>query len=219
MLRLAIVLATAIAVAACGESERSGESATVEPAAGCSEGPPFAFDLRAADAGEELPVIEDPAFEFTDVLAVRLHPGAYTMYLADYPLDPDELTSFETPRPPAGKTLATVFITAYSTPDGVAADPPPIEVGSTIVASNELDGTQLFGVTIERGTDAGAPDAYNSSAGPEGTIEVLALADDMICVAVDYGDHEGWSTTNGVPDEYPVQKRLVGDFAAAIVDF
>jgi hypothetical protein len=114
-----------------------------------------------------------------------------------------------------------VFITAFGSAEDPFPELEPLTPGQIVPPSTDVAGEQQFNVVIERGTDGGEEggDLYNSSSGPEGSLEVLAVDDESICVAIDYTDYEGASSTNGVPDEYPLQKRLVATFAAPVVEF
>ncbi len=242
-----VVLACLLAIAGCGgddDPERAGgsddtgseaatggdESDAGEPDASGAESTglpaecdgPWAFDLRAANAWEDLPVIEEPTFEFTSALAVRLEPGIYTLYLADYELDPVVFTDYETDHPSADKTLATLTINAFRNAETLDKEFDELAAGDVVPADNEIDGERRFGVVIERGLGSGGEepsDLYNTSSGPVGQATVVAATDDALCLDVDYTDYENEGSTNGVADEYPVQKHLAGTFSAPIVDF
>ncbi len=183
---------------------------------------PWSFELRAANAWAELPVIEEPAFEFTSSLAVRLETGMYTLYLADFDIDPEQYSDFETDHPPAGKTLATLTINAFRNAETLGKEFDELVAGDVIPASDAIDGERQFGVVLERGLEPGGEDPsdlYNTSSGPVGQAAVVATTDDSLCLEVDYTDYDNAGSTDGVADEYPVQKRLFGTFSAPIVDF
>lgn len=205
-------------VDSAGVDTSSPDSVAPLPAE-CTAGP-FSADVRIANAYAELEVIEDPAFAFTDAVAVRLQPGAYSVFLGDYDLDPALFASWETQHPPADHTLVQLYLTTFGGGQ-IETDPAELVPGDVIVASSEIDGSKVLGLTFERGLAAGDPAylAYNTSSTPEGQAEVLGINDTHLCLKVDYLDYEGASTTNGVVDVYPEQKRFAATFTAEIIDF
>jgi hypothetical protein len=208
------------AVDPVGTEATDASGGTVAMPAACTG--PWSFELRAANAWAELPVIEEPAFEFTSSLAVRLETGLYTLYLADFDIDPEQFSDFETDHPPAGKILATLTINAFRNAETLSKEFDELVVGDVIPTSDAMDGERQFGVVLERGLAPGGEDPsdlYNTSSGPVGQAEVVGATDDTLCLEVDYTDYDNAGSTNGVADEYPVQKRLVGTFSAPIVDF
>jgi hypothetical protein len=205
--------------AGTGVDTSSPDTVAPLPAA-CTVGA-FTADVRIANAYAELEVVTDPAFGFTDAVAVRLQPGAYSVFLGDYDLDPALFASWETQHPPADHTLVQLYLTTFGGGGQIDTDPAELVAGDVIVASSEIDGSKVLGLTFERGLDAGDPPylAYNTSSTPEGQAEVLGINETHLCLKVDYLDYEGASTTNGVADVYPVQKRFAATFTAEIVDF
>jgi hypothetical protein len=191
----------------------SGGGDTAGFPAECGEAP-FLADFRAANAMSDLPVLEENGFAFEASLAVRLDPSSYTLYLADHPIEAEQYLDFETDHPAPGDTLVTVFVSASGATE-------PLAAGTMVSASDGGTAGRSFGLIIERGIEGVDPmdTLYNTSSGPEGTLEVLGLSDDTICVAVDYTDYEGAGSTNGVADEFPVQKQLRVVFTAPVVDF
>ncbi len=221
-----VAVAAVLSLSSCGGDDDAAESGTDATSSGetggttgttadgggetdpTCEGPPFTFDLRAADVYGELEPFEEPEFEVKDTVAVRVSDAAYTMYLADYEIDRSIIGTYETPHPPDGKTLITLSITVFNAEE----EPPPIEVGDVIPTGAEF-GEQTFIVIVERGADM-----YNSSQAPSGEVEVLGLDADTICVSVDYQDLEEDETMNGEQVESPVQKRLVGTASAEVLE-
>lgn len=203
------------------DTTEAGPTETLAPLpAECVPGP-FTADVRFANAYEELEAVEDPAFAFTDAVAVRIQPGIYTVFAGDWDLDPAAFASWETQHPPAGNTMVTMYLTRYSN-DGefLPEDLADLAPGDTVATSDEIDGSLVFGLTAERGLD-GDPGylAYNTSSNAEGLVTVLGNDGSHLCLAVDYLDYEGASSTNGVEDVYPVQKRFTATVTAEIVDF
>jgi hypothetical protein len=210
LLSFALVSALVSTISGCGEGAQpdivaanAGTVTTTVTAAAIATCPagPFVTKVRLADEMDDaLDVLDEHAHDFTDAVAVRLAGGAYTMYLADYDLDPAAFGSFfyEPPTPPSGHWLVTVFVTAYN-----ATDLPPALVAGSEVTVTDEPGAQTLGLLAQ-----GPMGMYNSASDAVGSLTVLHVDDARICVEVDYTDY----TTAGV-----VQKHLAGAFTADVV--
>ena len=191
-----------------GEATATSARDNGAPTDPACEGPPFTVDLRAADAFGGLEPFEEPELAITDTVAVKVSDASYTLYLADYEIDRAAIGAVEVPHPPDGKILISLSITVFN----AEREPPPIEVGDVIPAGAEF-GEQTFIVIVEKGDDM-----YSSNPAPSGEVEVLGLAADEICVAVDYQDLEEDTTLNGEQQASPVQKRFAGTVSAKVME-
>ena len=125
-------------------------------------------------------------FEIVDAVGLDIANGAaYTFYQADYPIDRDEIGS-STLHPPAGNVLITVFTTQFFGD----SDPVVVTTGNTVTIAYE---GQTFGLIIERGEEL-----YNTSPASSGTIGILHVDEDLLCVQIDYQDLQASTEVNGV---------------------
>ncbi len=205
---LALLFGGLLLVASCGGDDddsvaptatsSTGPTATVGDApTGCPE-VPYAVALRAAE--NESVGSESDAFEVTSAKAVKLAGGAaYTIYLADFPIDEGEISAFSAPSAPAGGTLVTLFLTTFN----ASEDPDMVEPGISIKYTPD------FGVLTFRVVTQVGPKQYGSQQMAEGTVTVDE-AGDAICGSVDYVDSAG-------DDIGDVQNRLQGTFSAPVV--
>ncbi len=119
----------------------------------------------------------------------------YTIYLSDFEIDPSSISNFSGPSPDEGTGDTTIGFTVVPTSEhGIAT-------GDVITAEDELayDPITTFapmGVFFE--SDA-APDGFFSTSAPnDGTVEVLHLSEDYLCLAWtqsgDFNDGEASGT-------------------------
>jgi hypothetical protein len=128
--------------------------------------------------------------EVVSTAAVSLSGGAaYTVYLADFEIDPSAITLFDKPEVPQGGRLVTLAVTVFNPDD----EPPPIEPGAELVHDLTDFGTLTFVVTEETPTEL-----FGDNSGGQGTMTITAVGD-TFCAEVDYRDDE---------------KSLVGTIAA-----
>ena len=198
--------------ASAGEDADSGESGDAgrveeqSSLSACPE-PPHVVELRAQNVQAGLDGFDEPAFTIVDAVGVDIANGAaYTLYLADYAIDRDEVGS-TTLHPPAGNVLITLFITQFFGD----TDPVAVSTGDTVTVSDE---GQTFGLIIERGEEN-----YNTSPGSSGTIEILHVDDDLLCVQIDYQDLQDSTMVDGELVDDTVQNRLSGAVSVELVDF
>ncbi|HQW50730.1 MAG TPA: hypothetical protein PL082_01630 [Tepidiformaceae bacterium] len=204
---LAAFLSLSLAVAACG-----GDDSGDEPSGGTDETPttavssggelcrptPYLISLRAAKGNTV--AIDDVQFEVVSAKAVSLAGGAaYTIYLADYEIPDDQISSFSAPKPGADQTLVTVFITVFNGP----ANPPAIKAGEEIAFTPDF-GVLTFRVVTQKGSETYS--AYSTARGKV----TLSDVGDSVCGEITYED----SATSGFSS---IQNRLEGAFGAVVV--
>jgi len=204
---LAAFLSLCLAVAACG-----GDDSGDEPSGGTDETPttavssggescrptPYLISLRAAKGNTV--AIDDVQFEVVSAKAVSLAGGAaYTIYLADYEIPDDQISSFSAPKPGADQTLVTVFITVFNGP----ANPPAIKAGEEIAFTPDF-GVLTFRVVTQKGSETYS--AYSTARGKV----TLSDVGDSVCGEITYED----SATSGFSS---IQNRLEGAFGAVVV--
>lgn len=152
---------------------------TSRPAADGAEGCDRPFQgvmRRSAGGGHEAREVRDDAV--TDTIAYRLGPGTVTVYASDRPIDTAAFREYDQGRfstenalrAPAGGSLLAVFLLSRGDDD--------LETGTTITYGPGWPSPILD-------TGGGAASTTNN---PSGTLEVLALDDDGICVRIDYRD-------------------------------
>jgi hypothetical protein len=205
---LAAFLSLSLALAACGGGDSDDEPSgttdeTPTPAAVSSGGEscrptPYLISLRAAKG--DTVAIDDVQFEVVSAKAVSLAGGAaYTIYLADYEIPDDQISSFSAPKPGADQTLVTVFITVFNGP----ANPPAIKAGEEIAFTPDF-GVLTFRVVTQKGSETYS--AYSTARGKV----TLSDVGDSVCGEITYED----SATSGFSS---IQNRLEGAFGAVVV--
>ncbi len=212
--KIAAVFAALVVSSGCGGDDDAGTESTADISvttqgganhtADCPE-PPFMLELHAAQGDE--PVIDEPDFAVVDTVAVDVGEGAaLTLYAGDYEFDPADFAVFTTPTAPAGKTLLTIAITTFNATD----TPEPIRAGEEVPASAGPDdfGTRTVTVIVDRGGSL-----YNQAHQASGTLTVVDVSDDQVCVAIDYRD-DLFGAEDG-----SLGKALRGAFTADVVPF
>jgi len=204
---LAAFLSLSLALAACGggdsDEEPSGATEETPTAAVASGGKscrpaPYLISLRAAKG--DTAAVDDVQFEVVSAKAVSLAGGAaYTIYLADYEIPDDQISSFSAPKPGADQTLVTVFITVFNGP----ANPPAIKAGEEIAFTPDF-GVLTFRVVTQKGSETYS--AYSTARGKV----TLSDVGDSVCGEITYED----SATSGFSS---IQNRLEGAFGAVVV--
>jgi len=203
---LAAFLSLSLALAACG-----GDDSGDEPSSGADETPtaassggescrpaPYLISLRAAKG--DTVAVDDVQFEVVAAKAVSLAGGAaYTIYLADYEIPDDQISSFSAPKPGANQTLVTVFITVFNGP----ANPPAIKAGEEIAFTPDF-GVLTFRVVTQKGSET-----YSAYSAARGKV-TLSDVGDSVCGEITYED----SATSGFSS---IQNRLEGAFGAVVV--
>jgi len=171
-----------------GESQEAGDPAPTSQAASAPPPVPSAApasvvpstECAATDVTFEGGSSPAP-FEVVSTAAVSLADGAaYTVYLADFEIDPSALTLFTKPEVPTGGRLVTLAATVFN-PEGAT---PPIEAGTELVHDLTNFGTLTFVVTEETPTEL-----FGNNTGGEGTMTITAVGD-VLCAEVDYRDDE-----------------------------
>lgn len=168
MLRATVgVLWAAALLAACGGDPAEPES---EPtAAGACE---TNVVVTVTSTGETATL--------TDAAAVSLGGGAaYTMYVADFPLDLGQASLATDPDVEAGGHLATIAATVFQ-PEGA---PGPIAAG-TVVPAGTQTGELVFVATLQSDTEQ-----YQNNSGLTGSLTMREVGP-AVCVDVDYADDE-----------------------------
>lgn len=189
----------ALVLGACGGDDGGddGGDATVDETTTAPEATDTAGETGEGTCdGTDLEVTNlttGTTFEVTDTAAVSLQDGAaYTAYLADFEIDPTEVTAFASPTVPEGANMATLFITVFDAEEV----PDPIEAGTEIEYTPEF-GVLTFGVVHTAGAEQ-----FGTNTGAAGTATVTAVGD-VLCVEVDYADDE---------------KTVAGTFEAQVVE-
>ncbi len=190
---------------ACSDSEDdSGGDEAAEDGGGDDTAGDTADDAGGEDAGDESGAGDcagidatgrSPGGDFTatTAYAVPISDGAaWTLYLADFDLDPETISSFSEPTVPADGKMFTVAITVFNAEGEVE----PIEPPKTIEYTDEF-GVLTFTVMANEGEEL-----FGTNTGAEGTVEVTAVGD-RLCGSVEYTDDE---------------KEISGSFEAEAVD-
>jgi hypothetical protein len=180
-------------LAGCGNKKKPGKegegAAPVKPTPDVVEptktdpcaGSAFVLAVSAEIANRDKPAsFQTPEFTVVDGAAIRIGDGAsYTLFIADYPIERASLGT-KSLHPPAGKVLITAMI------GGAMPDKPqaPVAKGDVISTTPDESG-RAFKLIMERGEDR-----YNVARDAAGKLEVLAVDDSQICVAVEYSDVE-----------------------------
>ena len=187
---IAAILAVALVTFGCsgkkkqaskGESgvtpEQVTEPAPIDP---CTISPSVLAVGAQIENRDKPTSFQVPEFTVVSGAAISLRGGgAYTLFLADYPI---ELASLGTTslHPPAGKVLITAMI------DGAMPDKPQLPVAKgNVIATTPDESGRAFKLIMERGEDR-----YTLAREATGKLEVLAVDDAKICVSIDYGDVE-----------------------------
>jgi hypothetical protein len=192
--------AVALVLGACGGDDgddgASGGDAAEETTTAPDDGGGDGGGAEGTCDGTDLEVTNlttGTTFAVTDTAAVSLQDGAaYTAYLADFEIDPAEVTAFASPTVPEGANMATLFITVFNAEEV----PEPIEAGTEIEYTPDF-GVLTFGVVLAAGAEQ-----FGTNTGAEGTATVTAVGD-VLCVEVDYADGE---------------KTVAGTFEAEVTD-
>jgi len=166
----ACALLTAGVAAGCGgddEPEKKGTSSREDaPAAACET------DVVATYAdGSEVDL------DHTAALDVGAG-AAYTVYAADF--DVADVSPVSGVVPEEDGHLATLAVTTFN----AEGEPEKVTQGSTIEWTEEF-GVLTFSVVLNRGATA-----LGSTAGAAGTVDVVAVDDESLCLDVDYRDDE-----------------------------
>ncbi len=187
----AALASLALLAAACGDGETADTPATTAATttsiattttaalpAGC-EPAPFQVELRVDGDGP----LE--TFVVTDAIAVRTAGGrAYTVYLADFPMDREDRSYSFVTDPPPGGTVVQTGLTVYNAPDVEAV---PVleggEIGPVEWQSGEL--ASFLNVTAEG--------AASSSTNMTGQSELLYVDDGVVCIEADITSERGFS--------------------------
>lgn len=165
---------------------------------------PFPFEVQLANEFAGEPTVPLGPITFVDAIALQLDDsgGAFTIYLADHDLDPDDFEGyFDEPTPGPDQTIVTAYITSFN----ATAPLPALEAGDVVEGTAALD-TLTFNVIAQRG------DAMYNSGNPRGTIEITAIDDSYLCATIDYAD----LVDQNDPDSAE-QKVVRGSFTAPII--
>jgi len=182
-----------VGTAACGDddageagdattSTTAGESTTTTTIAAlpaACERVPYAVELRIDGEGP----LE--TFDVVDAIAVRNAGGrAYTVYLADFPIDRDDSSYSFVTEPPAGGTVVQTGLTVFN-----ASDPDAVPV---------LEGGEIGQVEWEAGElatflNVTAEGAAASSTNMDGSAELLHLDDGTVCIEAAITSERGFA--------------------------
>lgn len=187
------------------DAENTTDEATSAPDAACPVAP-FEFELQLANEFAGEPTVPLAPIVFTDALALQVDEsgGAFTIYLADYDLDPADFEGFfDEPTPAADETIVVTYITSFNATEPLE----PLAAGDVIEGVAALD-TLTFQVIGQRG------DALYNSGSPTGTIEILAVDDAYLCATIDYVD-----LVDQNDPESAEQKIVRGSFTAPVIEW
>jgi hypothetical protein len=186
--RRALALLTALLLtlaAACGDDDGSSNGGGDTPSddaagdSGDSGGGGTQGSCDGTSASGESP--GNDSFSGTSAVAISLEGGkAYTVYIADWDLQPDDVSVFGSPEIPDDNTLFTVAVTAFNA-DVDALD--PLEPGQVIEYTSEWE-VLTFVVTA---TDADGTHGMSTNA--EGTVTITGTGDSF-CGSVTYTDDQ-----------------------------
>jgi hypothetical protein len=186
---VAAVAVALVIVAGCSGDDESQEPSDPAPTSQAASAPPpvpsassGAPSTDCADTDVTFEGGSSPApLDVVSTAAVSLADGAaYTVYLADFEIDPSQLTLFTKPEVPAGGRLVTLAATVFN-PEGETS---PIEAGTELVHDLTDFDTLTFVVTEETPTEL-----FGNNTGGEGTMTITAVGD-VLCAEVDYRDDE-----------------------------
>lgn len=186
-LPVSLLLAATVALAGCGDDDdgdaapdaaEDGEQATDAGVAEseddfpaeCPGATPFEIDVRTDGDGDVEP------FTVVDAAAIRRFGGiAYTLYLTDFDL-PDELSQFSAPEVPDGGLLISTGLDRFNVDPGTVD---PLAVGATGPLFPDTGPAQESGFLSFIGDAAGSV-----SSNQAGSVELLGLAEDRICLRI-----------------------------------
>ena len=188
----AVMAVAALVVGACGGDATSTTASTVAATtstttsttttvplpAGC-ELVPYAIDLRISGDGALEP------FQVTDAIAVPTAGGrAYTVYLADFPIDREDRSYSYVTDPPEGGIVVQTGLTVFN-----AEDPESVPV---------LEGGEVGQVDWEAGElatflNVTAPDAPGFSVDMTGSARLVHLGDDVVCIEASITSESGFA--------------------------
>jgi hypothetical protein len=184
-LLLPALLVSSLALAACSDDD--GDSAASDGADTASTEAGESGDGDGTCEGTDLEGTIDTgdatvSFSGGDAVAVSLEDGvAYTVYLADFDLDPEAISSFSNPEVAEGDTMFTLAATVFNAPDPEALEP--------IAVGDEISYVEEFGNLTIRVTAQTGEDLHGVNMEAEGTLTVTAVGD-TFCGTVDYRDEE-----------------------------
>lgn len=177
--RILAAASVALVLAACGDDGGGEADEGSDDPAGTTTVPLPGATCEGTDL-EVTNATTGTTFEVTDTAAVSLEDGAaYTAYLADFEIDPAEVTAFDSPTVPDGANMATFFITVFN----AEAVPEPVEAGTEIEYTPDF-GVLTFSVVLSAGGEQ-----FGNNLGGAGTATVTSVGD-VLCVEVDYADAE-----------------------------
>lgn len=177
----AVTMLMIAGLSGCGGDSDEGDDTTSD-AAGGDGGAACATDLTAT-----FPDGSEVALDNTAALDVASG-AAYTIYAADFDVAVDSISGAV---PDEDGHLATLAITTFN----ATGTPEQVEEGATIEWTDEFE-VLTFSVVFNQGTTAAG-----NTAGAAGSVDVVSVDEDSICLDVDYSDDE---------------KSLVGTIAADI---
>lgn len=196
---LALIATVLLTLAtACGDDDgganATGDTPTGESAGG-DGGDTAAGGGTQGSCNGTSAVGESPgsgSFSGGSAVAISLEGGkAYTVYIADWDLSPDDVSAWGTPEIPEGNTMFTVAVTAF---DADADTLEPLEPGQVIEYTSEW---QVLTFVVTATDDDGTHGISNNA---EGTVTVTGTGD-TFCGSVTYTDD---------------QKSLSGTFEAPV---
>lgn len=180
---VALLAAVTLTVAACGGDDDGGDAAD----GGTGDG----TDTEQVDADDGAGECEGNtasgdapygSFDATHAVAISLADGsAYTVYLTDFELRPDDVSLFSGPEIPDDGKLFTVAVTVFNSEDPEALDP--------LAAGQEVGIAEEFGELTFVATAQDPEDRYGNSMEAEGSVTITSVGD-RFCGEVTYTDPE-----------------------------
>ncbi|MFP3907598.1 MAG: hypothetical protein ACLFWR_11255 [Acidimicrobiales bacterium] len=121
-------------------------------------------------------------FATTHAVAISLADGsAYTVYLSDFELRPDDVSQFSGPEIPDDGRLFTVAVTVFNAEDPEALEP--------LTAGQEVGIAEEFGELTFVVTAQDAEGQYGNNMEAEGTVTITSVGD-RFCGEITYADTE-----------------------------